>query len=118
MGLLDVLVSGKMKNVPQKASPASPASPSRGEAGEAGDAVWERVSTKVSWPSASLDAERRFGQPHAKLYPFLNQKVRTPEGPGILLQVFADRATVLLDRDRDGASTQFYPDEIRPVAEE
>ena len=45
------------------------------------------------WPSASLDAERRFGQPHAKLFPFLGRKVRTPIGVGTLIQVFADRCT-------------------------
>lgn len=49
------------------------------------------------WPPESLDAERRFAQPHAKLFPFLGRKVWTPGGPGTLLQVFADRVTVLLD---------------------
>ena len=43
-----------------------------------------------AWPPASLDAERRFGQPHAKLFPFIGRKVRTPNGAGVLIQVFAD----------------------------
>ena len=28
----------------------------------------------------SLDAQRRFGQPHARLFPFLGRKVLTPAG--------------------------------------
>ncbi len=43
-----------------------------------------------SLASQSLDAERRFGQPHAKLFPFIGCKVRTPAGPGTLIQVYAD----------------------------
>jgi len=69
-------------------------------------------------PSASFDAERRFGQPHAKLFPFIGGKVRTPQGHGTLLQVFAERATVLLDSERDGSCARFLPTEISPVAAE
>jgi hypothetical protein len=43
------------------------------------------------------DCERKFGQLHARLFPFIGRKVRTPAGPGTLWQVFADRVTVLLD---------------------
>jgi len=68
-----------------------------------------------SWPRASLDAERRCGQPHAKLFPFLGRKVRTPAGPGTLLQVFADRVTVLLDSELSKCSF-FSPTEIEPVS--
>jgi len=70
------------------------------------------------WPSESLDIERRFGQPHAKLFPFIGHKVRTPRGHGTPLQVFAERATVLLDSERDGSCTRFLPTEISPVAAE
>ena len=34
--------------------------------------------TERDWPVESLDAVRRFGQPHAKLFPFIGRKVRTP----------------------------------------
>jgi hypothetical protein len=61
----------------------------------------------------SIDAERRFGQPHAKLFPFLGRKVRTPDGPGTLLQVFADRVTVLLDSELSRCAV-FTPQEIAP----
>jgi hypothetical protein len=67
------------------------------------------------WPSDSLDAERRFGQPHAKLFPFIGHKVRTPSGPGTLIQVFAERVTVLLDSERDGSCARFLPADISPV---
>lgn len=68
-----------------------------------------------SWPAVSLDAERRFGQPHAKLFPFIGRKVRTPSGPGTLLQVFAERVTVLLDSELSRCSF-FCPIEIEPVS--
>jgi hypothetical protein len=68
-----------------------------------------------SWPTASLDAERRFGQPHAKLFPFIGRKVRTPDGPGTLLQVFVDRVTVVLDSELSRCSF-FAPGQIEPVS--
>ena len=40
------------------------------------------------------DCERRFGQPHARLFPYLGRRVQTPAGKGTLLQVFAHRVTV------------------------
>jgi TubC N-terminal docking domain len=65
----------------------------------------------------SLAAERRFGQSHAKLFPFLGRKVRTPKGSGTLIQVFAERVTVLLDSERDKCSF-FNPTQIEPVSVE
>jgi hypothetical protein len=70
------------------------------------------------WSSAeSLDAERRFGQPHARLFPFIGHKVRTPEGPGTLIQVFAERVTVLLDCEVTRCAW-FDPREVCPVVSE
>ena len=62
----------------------------------------------------SAEAERRFGQPHAKLFPFIGRKVRTPDGPGTLLQVFADCVTVVLDSGRSRCSF-FPPGRVEPV---
>jgi len=70
-----------------------------------------------AWPPASLDAEQRFAKPHAKLFPFLGRKVRTPAGPGTLLQVFAHRVTVLLDSQLSKCSF-FSHSEVEPVSEE
>jgi hypothetical protein len=56
----------------------------------------------------------RFGQPHADLFPLLGRKVRTPKGPGTLLQVFADRTIVLLDADLEKCSW-FRPEEIGEI---
>jgi hypothetical protein len=70
---------------------------------------------ETDWPSKSLDVERRFGQPHAKLFPFIGRKVRTPGGPGALIQVFADRVTVVLDSELSRC-TSFRPAEIEPVS--
>jgi hypothetical protein len=68
-----------------------------------------------SLPAASLDFGQRFGKPHAKLFPFLGRKVRTPGGPGTLLQVFADRVTVVLDSELSEC-TFYSPGEIEPVS--
>lgn len=71
----------------------------------------------LRWPPESLAAERRFRQSHAKLFPFLGRKVRTPTGPGTLIRVFAERVTVLLDSERDKCSF-FRPEQIEPVSTE
>jgi hypothetical protein len=70
--------------------------------------------TETDWPPASLDAERRFAEPHARLFPFIGCKVRTPAGPGTMLQVFAERVTVLLDSEITKCSS-FPPGQIEPV---
>ena len=72
-------------------------------------------SRRDVWPPVSLDAERRFLQPHAKLFPFLGRKVRTPAGTGTLLQVLAERVTVVLDSEVSRCSF-FRPTEIEPVS--
>ena len=65
------------------------------------------------WPDASRDAVRSFGHPCARLYPFLGRTIQTPQGPGRLLQVFPERATVVLDREPKRARF-FLPSELRP----
>lgn len=75
----------------------------------------QREANESNWPPASPDAERRFGQPHARLFPSLGRKVRTPGGSGTLLQVFADRVTVLLDTELSRCSF-FLPGEIESVS--
>ncbi len=75
----------------------------------------ERKEEQYVWPSESVESEQRFGQPHAKLFAFLGRKVRTPVGPGTLLQVFAHRATVLLDSQLSKCCF-FSPGEIEPVS--
>jgi hypothetical protein len=72
-------------------------------------------SPSGTWPCASLDTERRFAQPHAKLFPFIGRKVKTPAGTGTLIQVFAGRVTVLLESDMEKCAF-FKPAEIEPVS--
>ena len=72
----------------------------------------ERVRTLLLQREAD-----RFTRPHTKLFPFLGRKVRTPGGPGTLLQVFAERVTVLLDSELSRCSF-FWPTEIEPVSSE
>ena len=47
---------------------------------------------EITWPPASVEAERRFGQVHARLFPFLKKGalVWSPFGVGQLVQCFAD----------------------------
>jgi hypothetical protein len=73
------------------------------------------LSQGAAWPPVSLSGERRFRQPHAKLFPFLGRKVRTPAGPGTLPQVFADRVTVLLDTELSRCSW-FSPRQVEPIS--
>jgi hypothetical protein len=68
-------------------------------------------------PTEGLATEQRFRQPQARLFPFLGRKVRTPKGPGTLIQVFAERVTVLLDSERDKCRF-FTPTQIEPVSTE
>lgn len=70
-----------------------------------------------TWPPESLEAERKFGVPYARLFPFIGRKVRTPEGAGVLLQVFRERCAVLLDSKVNGHRMDFFPPtEIEPVS--
>lgn len=66
-----------------------------------------------SWPEASKDAVRRFRQPCARLYPFIGRTIQTPQGPGRLLQVFPERATVAFAAT-PGTVSFFLPSELRP----
>lgn len=66
-----------------------------------------------SWPEASREAVRLYRAPYARLYPFLGRTIQTPRGPGRLLQVFPERATVVLDDYPERASF-FLPSELRP----
>ena len=52
--------------------------------------AWQNEKLE-SWSPESIDAERRFRQPQAKLFPYIGRKVNTPGGPGTLIQVFAER---------------------------
>jgi TubC N-terminal docking domain len=64
------------------------------------------------WPPESLDAERRFGAWHARLYPFIGRTVSTPCGDGRLVQVFPERANVILPGMAQAGV--FLPEELRP----
>jgi hypothetical protein len=75
----------------------------------------QRAEERQDWPRASLDAEQRFGRPHALLFPFIGRKMRTPDGVGTLVQVFADRVTVLLDSQLSQCR-YFRPADVEPVS--
>jgi hypothetical protein len=70
-----------------------------------------------SCPTQFLFSKDRFNQPGARLYRLIGRKVRTPGGSGTLVQVFAERVTVLLDTDLNKCSF-FSPTDIEPVSPE
>jgi hypothetical protein len=77
--------------------------------------------TEPAWPAASLESQRKFGHPLARLYPFLGKKVRTPAGVGELLQVISGRVAVLLDAESATSQTErrmsfFSPEDICPTS--
>jgi putative DNA primase/helicase len=53
----------------------------------------------------------RFGQPQARLFPFIGKRVRTPLGTGRLETAYMTRCEVVLD-SAPGRLTVFQPDEI------
>ena len=69
-----------------------------------------RLLREPAWPAEAYAAQRHFGVPSAKLYPFLNRSVATPDGVGRLLQVFDDRVTVHFKGEVK--TRMFRPDEI------
>ena len=78
------------------------------------DPIGWKTEKLERWPAESFEAERRFGQAHAKLFPFLGRKMRTPAGPGTLIQVFAERVTILLDSEVSKC-TSFALGEVQPA---
>jgi hypothetical protein len=66
----------------------------------------------------SADCAQRFhGQSHAKLFSFIGRKVRTPSGPGTLIQVFIDRCTVVLD-SQVSQCARLPTEQVEPVSRE
>ena len=77
--------------------------------------VASKSKRQQGWPEESLDALRRFAQPHAKLFPFIGRKVRTPQGTGTLIQVFASKVAVVLESELERCSF-FQSDDVEPVS--
>jgi hypothetical protein len=74
-----------------------------------------KTGKQNTWPVSSVEAETQFCQPHAKLFPFIGRKVRTPKGVGTLIQAFAAGCTVLLDSDLLRCA-RFASDDIEPAS--
>ena len=81
------------------------------------DRAWEyeERSPGEFWPSSRLPAEKDFGRLQARLFCYIGRKMRTPSGPGTLVQAFRDRATVLLDSELERCAI-FHPAEIEPIS--
>jgi hypothetical protein len=90
-----------------------------------GEDPW-RYWRVVTWPKSCLESERLFGQPHARLFPLVpcdnypdapTGRVMTLNGPGRLLQVFAERAAVVLDTGPQDAMVFLHPSQVWPAAQ-
>jgi hypothetical protein len=71
------------------------------------------LSIAATWPAECREAERRFGIPHARLFPLIGRRVSTLAGDGTLVQVFAERVAVRLDAQPHEVA-YFLPAEVRP----
>ena len=69
-----------------------------------------RLLRAPAWSPECLAAECKFRIPAAKLYPLLNHLVLTPDGAGILLQVFDD--SVHVHFKGQPRMREFRPEEI------
>ena len=74
------------------------------------------AATVSGWPTESLDAQHRFGSSHAKLFPFIDKRVRTPNGYGRLFTVFAECVEVAMEKT--GKIGVFSPRDVVPAQEE
>lgn len=63
----------------------------------------------LPWPEKSLECERKFGGPHARLYPFVGKTVGTTHGSAKLLQVFANHAVVVYANEPKKAVNLYIP---------
>jgi len=68
---------------------------------------------KQAWPPESEAQARRFGQSHARLFPFIRKRVWTPTGPGVLLSAYAEQCEIL----PDGAAKtiRVRTQDVRPI---
>jgi len=62
---------------------------------------------------AAVESERRFAQPHARLFPFIGRRVWTPSGAGLLLAVHADQCEVL--PDGSDKTVRVATSSVRPI---
>ena len=74
--------------------------------------ISELCEIGTTWPAESLDAERRFGQPHARLFAFLNRQVWTPGGAGTLMQCFAESCVL---RGEDGREFRAATETVKAI---
>lgn len=67
--------------------------------------------TRINWPAECIEAEQRFGVPHARLFPLIGHEVITPSGRGVLIQVFPRQVTVKV------GDTIVYvlPEQVMPI---
>ncbi len=46
---------------------------------------------ETDWPKECIESRRRFGQPHAVLFPLIGRAVQTPQGRGRLFNVMSTK---------------------------
>ena len=88
--------------------------PAPGQVAEAVD-VLKRRKREAMIKLLMHESERKFNLPSARLYPLIGYSVVTPEGQGVLHQVFSDQVRVLLEGE--SKTRVFPPDQIAVVAD-
>jgi hypothetical protein len=83
----------KVATVPRAASPSASAPGAKAPPPPPPEAG----TRSPEWPPESIDAIKRFGSPHTRLFPYLDKRVRCPAGTGVLVQVFRSCCRVILD---------------------
>ncbi|SRR5581483_1012074 len=100
-------VLARSQTVPQ----AVPSGTQVGTAIECRVAVGEPRET--AWPLDSEVRAQRFGQSHARLFPFIRKRVWTPYGPGLLLSAYAEQCEILPDGTTK--TIRVRSEDVRPI---
>lgn len=75
-----------------------------------------RNAKPAAWSEESKRSVEKFGREYCRLLPLIGAPVLTPRGTGWLIQVFHDRALVLLDSNNTNDKTQrFTTNDIQPI---
>ena len=94
---------GVPTSIPRGTLDRTPTAPLRGQS-----PIVERL-----WSPGAFEAVERFGQAHARLFPFIGKRIWTPDGAGELLSVFAEQCEILLDGSLRTA--RVLPEDVRPI---
>ncbi len=59
------------------------------------EVVAKHLKKETYWPKKCIESRRRFGRPHAVLFPLIGRTVQTPQGGGRLFNVTSTRDSAI-----------------------